>query len=286
MGFIMSLLQGFKISALFICLEADSYENCLICSYGYGIYTDQNGNQKCQNSQTNLPVQVQIIACEDGYVDEATSKCTANCGIGKYGQIIFDPRGLIKTSSCETCDDICFECSSKSECLSCKKGFYLYTGSSLKQTGQCLQKSGYLELVLYVDSVSDQYSEDLLTGMTLDDPFLSLQSAFAKAYEYGAPFESALIKILLIDSTNGYQVQVFYRLRDQFKFLVGAGLEIRNIAFNAFDSIFDPRQGFDLNKLDNYYCLTDKLTNAIYPLVHHQFSLTYQVKHFQNLLKF
>ncbi|CDW85618.1 UNKNOWN [Stylonychia lemnae] len=271
-----------------ICLDADSFENCLICKYGYGLYLDENGNQKY--TETKLPIQDQITACEDGYVDKTTGKCTAHCGLGRYGKMQFDSRGLIEASSCEICDDMCFECASQGECLSCKKGFYLYTGSSLKSTGKCLQKSGFLNLTLFVDSTNQQYSEEDLTGQTISDPFLSLQSAFIKAYEYGAPFESAEIKILLIsgkthsmirydnnhllpkaydqnsqstkiiiDTTSGSQVTVLYKMRDQFKFLVGGGLEIRNIAFNAFDSIFDPRQGFDLSLLENqdYQCLKD-----------------------------
>ncbi|CDW80471.1 UNKNOWN [Stylonychia lemnae] len=273
-----------------ICLEADSYENCLICKYGYGLYLDEKGNQKCQNRNTLLPIQDQIIACEDGYVDKITGRCTAHCGLGRYGKMQFDSRGLIEASSCETCDEMCFECASQGECLSCKKGFYLYTGSSQKSTGICLQKSGSLDLTIYVDSTNDYYSEENLTGYTIDDAFLSLQSAFIKAYEYGAPFESAEITILLIagkthsmirydnnhllpnaydqnsqstkiiiDSTDGSLVTVLYKLRDQFKFVVGAGLEIRNIGFNAFDSIFDSRQGFDLILLENsdYQCLKD-----------------------------
>ena len=41
---------------------------------------------------------------------------------------------------------------------------------------------------------------------------------------------------IVIDTVGSVKVNVFYKLRDTFTFKVGAGLTIRNIAFNATDS--------------------------------------------------
>ncbi|CDW84063.1 UNKNOWN [Stylonychia lemnae] len=236
-----------------ICIHAESYEDCLTCKYSYGQYTDTIGNRICQtlpircnftfDVNTNLPIQEQITACEDGYVDQLTGKCTANCGIGRYGSISFNQRGYIETSTCQTCDDSCFECA----------------------------------------------------GLTIEDPLFSLQHAISKAYEYGAPFKSAKITILLIsgkvhsmlrydenhflyqaydqnsqstkiiiDTTDATLVTVNYKLRDQFKFMVGAGLVINNIAFDAIDSILDQRQGLNLSLINDeeYICLNDPFQNC------------------------
>lgn len=99
-----------------------------------------------------------------------------------------------------------------------------------------------------------------------------------KALEIGAPFSSATITILLlpgthymvryfpddfymptkydgnsqttsiiIDSSDGNEVTVNYKLSDSFRFKVGAGLTIRNLNFNAIDSSIDLTLDNDFN---------------------------------------
>lgn len=99
----------------------------------------------------------------------------------------------------------------------------------------------------------------------------SIQEAIARAYEIGAPYSSAVISIYLLPGTHFMSRQyptdfympqkydqnsqttkiildaydswtemvVNYKLRDSFKFYVGAGLTIHNIRFNAIDSSLD-----------------------------------------------
>ncbi|CDW78870.1 UNKNOWN [Stylonychia lemnae] len=303
-------------SQIDVCLDVTSEQNCKTCIYGYSIFTDDNGNQKCLkcendslntesiiircnfsvNALTGLPQQEQITACLDGFFDPLKNTCTTNCGIGRYGQVTFNDRGMIDSAICNACDDNCFECATKSECSSCKKGFYLFTSSNQVTTGQCLKKSGTAEFTLYVDSIFGRHTTNETTGMTLDDPFYSLQSAISKAYEYGAIYEKSVIKIILvsgkthsmlryydnillpraydqnsqtttikIDTTDKTQVKVLYKLRDKYTFLVGGGLEIRNIEFDAIDSIIDSRYtnlNITLLSSNEYACLEDLFSNC------------------------
>ncbi|CDW83832.1 UNKNOWN [Stylonychia lemnae] len=298
-----------------VCLDAVTEQDCKTCIYGFSLFTNADGNKQClqcetiaSNSQdfddsfpircnfsvdiqTGLPKQDQITACSDGFFDSLENKCTENCGIGRYGQAIYNDRGMIETSVCNTCDDNCFECASQSQCISCKKGYYLKTETNQVTTGQCAKKSGNGEITLYVDSSYFLKTTEETTGMTLDDPFYSLQSAIIKANELGAAYDSAIVNILLvsqkvhsmlrydeniilpkaydqnsqstvikIDSIDGTQVKVLYKLRDKYNFLVGGGLEIRNIAFDATDSILDSRfTSLNISHInsDEYQCLKD-----------------------------
>ncbi|CDW75109.1 UNKNOWN [Stylonychia lemnae] len=203
---------------------------------------------------------------------------------------------MIDSSVCNPCDDNCFECATQHECISCKKGFFLSTDSNQKTTGKCLLKSGTAEFTLYVDSIYGRHTTNETTGMTLDDPFYSLQSAITKAYEYGAMYEKSIINIKLvsgkihsmlryddnillpraydqnsqataikIDTIDKTQVKVLYKLRDKYTFFVGGGLEIRNIAFDAIDSIIDTRYtnlNITLLSSNEYACLEDLFSNC------------------------
>ncbi|CDW89500.1 UNKNOWN [Stylonychia lemnae] len=282
-----SLMKLHKSSQSEYCLDALSQNSCQLCIYGYGLFIDSIGNQKClqcQSEQPNtedlfdtIPIncnfsldvstgmakQGQITACLNGYFDPLKNKCISNCGAGRYGQVTFNQRGMIDSSVCNECDNNCFECATQHECTSCKKGFYLSTGSNQKTTGICILKSGTSELVLYVDSVIGMKTTDQITGLNLDDPFYSIQSAIIKAYEYGSEYENAIVNIILIP--DGTQVKVLYKLRDKYTFLVGGGLELRNIVFDATDSILDPRfTSLDTSLLNSndYTCLKDPFNNC------------------------
>ncbi|CDW87732.1 UNKNOWN [Stylonychia lemnae] len=319
-----SLLTGDTInpcaSQSSLCLDAFSENNCKTCNYGYDLFIDTTGNQKCVqcnndslglesqfipypircnftiDSQIDMPKQDKITACLNGFVDPLTNKCTENCGIGRYGYTAFNDRGMIDASVCKDCDDNCFECATQKQCISCKKGYYLSTESNYVTTGKCLKKSGTSNITIYVDSDSVKKSTDETTGLSLNDPFYSIQSAITKAYEYGASYENAIVNIILvpgkfhsmlryddavnlpraydqnsqstiikIDTMDGTQVKVLYKLRDKFNFLVGGGLEIRNIVFDATDSILDSRfTSLNISHLSSneYTCLKDPLINC------------------------
>ncbi|CDW88780.1 UNKNOWN [Stylonychia lemnae] len=204
----MSQLTGDNMhpcnSQKYICLEAKNEDNCEICLEGYSLYNDTDGNQKCQkcdndiqtqvenvltsiptrcnftfDAQLGKPIQQFILACNEGFVDPLTNQCTSNCGLGRYGEVSFNRRGFIETSKCSQCDDNCFECASQTECISCKKGFYLQADSTSKTTGLCIQKQGSREITIYVDSALGKFTLDQTTGLTLDDPIFSLQSAIS-----------------------------------------------------------------------------------------------------------
>ncbi|CDW77598.1 UNKNOWN [Stylonychia lemnae] len=303
-----------------ICLDAVTEQDCQACIYGYSLFTNADGNKQCHQCETDssnsygstdsfpvrcnfsvdvltgLPKIEQFTACSDGFFDYLENKCTTNCGIGRYGEVIFNERGMIETSVCSTCDDNCFECATQFQCISCKKGYYLKTETNQVTRGQCLKKSGTANMTIYVDSVSGMKSTDQTTGLSLNDPFYSIQSAITKAYEYGASYENAIVNIMLapgkshamlryndivilpraydqnsqstmikIDTIDGTQVKVLYKLRDKFNFLVGGGLEIRNVVFDATDSIIDSRfTNFNISLLSSneYACLKDPLNNC------------------------
>ncbi|CDW82201.1 UNKNOWN [Stylonychia lemnae] len=275
------------ISQKGICLETKNEDNCEICIQGYSLYKNIDGNQLCQKCENDYKTSV------DNEVISTPIRCNFTFDTQK-SQLVH--RGLIESSICSICSDNCFECASQAECISCKKGFYLYTGSSQKTTGQCVQKSGNSDIILYVDSAPDKLTLDQTTGLSLQDPFYSLQSAIVKAYEYGAKYLQAIIHIILIpgkvhsmmryaddliipqafdqysqstvikiDSLDGTQVKILYKLRDKFNFLIGGGLEIRNVVFDATDSILDSRQTYldqNLINLKEYSCLQDPFNNC------------------------
>ncbi|CDW84966.1 UNKNOWN [Stylonychia lemnae] len=47
---------------------------------------------------------------------------------------------------------------------------------------------------------------------------------------------------IIIDTLDSVPTKVYFKLRDKFSFLVGAGLSISNIEFDATDSILDVRE--------------------------------------------
>ncbi|CDW74523.1 UNKNOWN [Stylonychia lemnae] len=224
----------------------------------------QNGAQiktlRCQFERVEeslIIIQKNITSCLGGFVDPITGNCVSNCGIGKYGNITLGFNGMIEQTLCLDCDSTCFECSSKYQCLSCKFGFYL----DLK-TQTCKQKSGQLETTIYVKS--QEYNNQYNGDGSIEYPFRSIIDALTNSYELGSPYESATITILLfsnqnhsmlrydtkqrlfvnkdknaqstkiiIDTVDHVSVKVYYKMRDKFQFLVGAGLTIRNIEFDA-----------------------------------------------------
>ena len=211
-------------------------------------------------------------------------QCVSSCGVGYYGVATFSSRSKISQSYCATCPTGCYECSSgsASACISCKAGYYLNVGSSVKTTGTCTAKSASAyTYTLYVNDVSSQTTTDptSITG-TYTDAFNSIQDAISKAYELGAPYTSATITIILkqsgssthamlraqgtkyymptkydqnaqttaivltTESADSY-VKVNYKMRDKYTFMVGGGLTINNIEFDAVDSSIVP--AFDTN---------------------------------------
>ncbi|CDW90049.1 UNKNOWN [Stylonychia lemnae] len=255
----------------------------------------QNGAQiktlRCEfeiEQSTSNVIQKKITSCLGGFVDLQTGQCVSSCGLGRYGNVTLGYLGMIEQTLCLNCDSSCYECSSsETQCTSCKEGFYL---DSLTKT--CKQKNGLLEQTIYVQS--KDFSNDYSANGTVEYPFISILEALTFSYEIGSPYKSANISILLfsdrdhsmqrydfaktsqfllnyrnidknaqsikiiIDTVNSAPVKVYYKLRDKFQFLVGAGLTIRNIEFDAIDSILDIREdNINLNSLNNdsYQCL-------------------------------
>ncbi|CDW82514.1 UNKNOWN [Stylonychia lemnae] len=217
------------------------------------------------DQQSLTITQKNITSCLGGFVNLITGNCVSNCGIGKFGNITLGFNGMIEQTLCLDCDSTCFECSSKYQCLSCKRGFYLDL-----QTKTCKQKMGQLETTIYVKSM--EYNSQYNADGSREYPFGSIIDALTNSYEIGSPFESATVTILLfsdqdhsmlrydtnqglfvnkdknaqstkiiIDTVNSVSVKVYYKMRDKFQFQVGAGLTIRNIQFDAVDSILDIR---------------------------------------------
>jgi hypothetical protein len=109
--------------------------------------------------------------------------------------------------------------------------------------------------------------------------------ALTKAYEYAAKYETAAITIYMlpgthsllrnseamyipkardnwsqtpvitIDAIEGTPVTLYYKARDKFKFMVGAGLTIRNIIFEAADSVI-------IKSKDTNGCLSNGAANC------------------------
>ena len=107
---------------------------------------------------------------------------------------------------------------------------------------------------------------------TITNPFNYLQDAITRAYELAAitktsdltillmtggihamlrrndqfytPFRtdtwSQNVKIVIKSDTAGTPVTIYYKMRDTFKFLVGAGLTLQDIIFEAADSVIAP----------------------------------------------
>ncbi|CDW79966.1 UNKNOWN [Stylonychia lemnae] len=222
-----------------------------------------------QINNAGTVTQGQWTGCKDGYVDSTRKVCVSNCGIGQYGVVTFNQRALIETSKCQLCDPNCYECTQDStSCISCYNGYYLLTSSSTTTTGICKLKSGSISDTIYVAPVTslNAQASTLQTG-AYNTPFNSIQDAFSKAYEIGAPYVSAEIQIILktgdhamvryfpsdfyvpsaydkhsqttkitLKTESGALQKVLYKLRDSWNFKVGAGLTIQNVYFEAIDS--------------------------------------------------
>ncbi|CDW74851.1 UNKNOWN [Stylonychia lemnae] len=205
----------------------------------------------------------------NGYVDEQTNQCVSNCGPGRYGNITLDNQGMIELTQCLDCHPSCFECSSEQECKSCNKGYYLEIQQG-KTSGVCKRKQGQFEGQFYVQS--KVLNIEARQDGTIDYPFNSIMAALKNAYQTGISYQEATIELLLfsnqthsiikndeilytlqkidnsqsvkiiIDTVDSIPTKVYYKLRNKFKFKVSAGLIIRNIEFDATDSIFDPKE--------------------------------------------
>ncbi|CDW83215.1 UNKNOWN [Stylonychia lemnae] len=182
-----------------LCIEAQSEFECDICIQGYSTY--QIGIQNLCYYQNGIDVfQYQILACLDGYVNQLTGTCVTNCGIGRYGNTSFNNKGMIETTLCQDCNSSCYECASKNECKSCKRGYYLkfIDGGN---TGSCLLKQGQFERTIYVQTREKLETEAIIDG-SIYQPYHSLQDALTAAYILGSPYESATITILLFSNQS------------------------------------------------------------------------------------
>ncbi|CDW75588.1 UNKNOWN [Stylonychia lemnae] len=238
-----------------------------------------------------------ISGCNDGYIHSSNLKtCTYSCGIGNAPNLVYSARGTAVKSECQQCDITCFECSNKgsNNCTSCQKGKYLNLTDSKQQVGQCISKnSDSLTAEIFVGSpgIQNNRPSDEIDG-TINNYFNSIQDAIKKAYELGAPYSSAEItisllfgvhamvrynpedlympkmldqysrttKIILQPADDDLQLTIYYKLRDSFHFLVGAGLTIRNLIFEAIDSILD----LELDYSSNSKCAQNQFINCCF----------------------
>lgn len=60
---------------------------------------------------------------------------------------------------------------------------------------------------------------------------------------------------IIIDTENSVKVRLLYKLRDKWNFRVGGGLTVRNIYFDAVDSLITP-------ETDTTLCLQNNLQNC------------------------
>ncbi|CDW82437.1 UNKNOWN [Stylonychia lemnae] len=163
-----------------------------------------------------------------------------------------------------------------------------------QSVGTCQQKSSEsYEDTIYVGSIGRLNTRDnsLIDG-SINNYFNSIQDAIKKAYELGAPYQSAQITILLLDGTHAMvryypldfymptnldqfskttkiilqpanpdqQLTINYKLRDTFHFIVGAGLTIKNLIFDAIDSSID--MDTDINQ--QIYCSSNPSKQCCY----------------------
>ncbi|CDW71619.1 UNKNOWN [Stylonychia lemnae] len=236
----------------------DKY-NCLKCKQGYYIQKNFFFNETSNRGWDGC-----VPKCENnGNYYQDTIRC----------KLKYEPASqqVIMTQSIG-CRDGCYECVSNTECISCKKGYYLLSSSRSKTSGQCLEKSGTFTGEIYVRG-ANQYRANVEKIGSIQNPFYSIKDALTKAYEMGAPFSTARIRILLyqtdihaiisnytidqympyaydqnsqstqiiIEPQFGQPITVLYKMRGTFRFLVGGGLTIRNIIFDAIDSVIDPQ---------------------------------------------
>eukprot|EP00347_Sterkiella_histriomuscorum_P024148 403332142 len=298
-----------------VCLEPSSQTACEICDYNYDEVTI-SGTQVCGNCQTlntfypdavrcqltSLTAITKHIACRDGFVNNATGRCVSSCPTGQYGQVVFNRRGLVESTYCIACPSTCYECNSATECTSCKKQYYLDTGTTYrKMSGTCLKKfTTVVSTTYYVNSVNGTSSKtpNLITGSS-SNSFNTIIDAIRKAQEFGAQFENCQVKIILKSGThamlslpqqNYYQarffdetnqgmqltieaessatgVTVLYKLRDKWNFKVGRNLIINYVTFDASDSIITPDTDTNscLQDPDNNCCDVNYITQSITP---------------------
>eukprot|EP00347_Sterkiella_histriomuscorum_P017093 403350695 len=277
-----------------ICLDAFGQYDCQNCIYGYSSFS-HNGESRCykcfnENQDLIYPEAVRCsfvynessssveyqktTGCLDSFVDLLTGSCTTNCGEGRFGETNFTLRGMIETSTCQNCDQNCYECAGygSNMCLSCPKGYYLEKSDITKQFGTCQIKSGTQNLTIYVlpQTLYNPQNQPLFMDGTQDYPFFSINDALLRAEDFGAPFlESTVMIILLnhnnlphamlrkqsmpayqtqrsdkysqstkiiIDTEDQSQVMVLYKQRDTFKFKIGPSLTMKNLIFDAIDS--------------------------------------------------
>lgn len=159
---------------------------------------------KCTVASTNGALTTTPKACRDGYVNPLTNLCVSSCPASYYGVATYNWRQQVETSTCTAgCPTNCYECIDGTYCKSCNKGFYLLHFSSSVTYGTCELKSGTYTGTLYVKGISGSTIPDqsTITGASSTLAFSQLQDAITKAYELGAPYESATITIYLTAST-------------------------------------------------------------------------------------
>lgn len=156
--------------------------------------------------------------------------------------------------------------------------------SGTNSYGSCLSKSGSNSYSLYVIAGTNSNSIQSIDGSS-GNPYDNIYDALTRAMELCASYLSCTVTIYLESTTHGFvrtyygfylpsrsdrnqqttkiildkwgaaRPVVNYKMRDKFRFLVGGGLEIRNIIFNAIDSVLVP-------STDPGSCLSTKTSNC------------------------
>eukprot|EP00347_Sterkiella_histriomuscorum_P009503 403340963 len=255
---------------------------------------------RCNQSPINTPTTLK--ACRDGYINNSTGQCVSKCPSGQYGLALFNRRGTVESTYCVPCNSSCYECNNGTgDCSSCKKGFYLDVGSTRRKSiGACKAKTTTSSTNTYYvnayDKVQNTKAVDSIAGSS-SDSFNTIFDALRKAYDIAARYETYTVKILLksgthamlrepnapqympqyidqyssglnliIDSQDGTQITVQYKMRDNWTFLVGRSLTINNLIFDAIDSIITPKtdQTNCLRQGPNC-CSVDPDTNLLMP---------------------
>jgi hypothetical protein len=177
---------------------------------------------------------------------------------------------------------------------------YVVRLSTSVSYGTCEDKEiyGTFSMSLYVNNILTTNPLDVqsITGLT-GNPFNSIQDAIIRGYELSALYKYSEITIVLKtgdhamvrDGSGTYMpwryddwsqntkfiikseddalpVTIRYKLRDHFKFFVGAGMHVYNVVFDASDSIMTPNSATKKAKLldkTTTYC-ADAAGNPIY----------------------
>lgn len=136
-------------------------------------------------NESALDTVMAYTACRNGFINNATGQCVTKCPLGQYGVTTFNRRGTAEAAYCLACNSTCYECAPNGECASCKKGYYLDTGSTRrKSTGTCLKKSStsgvtYTYYVNAYDGAVNTKNVDNITG-TVSDSFNTIFDAIRK----------------------------------------------------------------------------------------------------------